>query len=325
MEWIDNAETPFEKAMAIEQRFKSDFLYTLSPPSRGNFIEDFLFNTQEGHCEYFASSMALLMRSIDIPARVVNGFYSVEWNEIGQNFTVRQRDAHSWVEVYLSDEYGWMTFDPTPSSGVGRPIDQNAVSRAISRLSDAFRVQWYRYVIDYSLDDQAATLRSLKQSQNRLSAWMQAHGSQQLGELFRNKGEIGGVMTIVMYFAFLLTATAFAVGILKVFQRLWRRYRLKHRPQSVIKFYTVLTRRLERIGFTLKPGQTPREFAAEVSAIPALKDFSEITEMYYRSRYEQLGLGDEQLEMLESFQRQLKLYKRERRSVNASRTQASQA
>ena len=79
-------------------------------------VEDFLVNRKRGHCEYFASALALLLRSIDIPARMVNGFKGGDWNELAQSMNVRQKHAHSWVpsleDVRLKPyplfyDYGW--------------------------------------------------------------------------------------------------------------------------------------------------------------------------------------------------------------------------
>src|SRR5208282_4488659 len=64
-------------------------------------VEDFLVNRKKGHCEYFASALALLLRSIDIPARIVNGFKGGDWNDLTQSMYVRQKHAHSWVEAYV--------------------------------------------------------------------------------------------------------------------------------------------------------------------------------------------------------------------------------
>ena len=64
-------------------------------------VEDFLVKRKKGHCEYFASALALLLRSIDIPARMVNGFKGGDWNNLTQSMNVRQKHAHSWVEAYV--------------------------------------------------------------------------------------------------------------------------------------------------------------------------------------------------------------------------------
>ena len=72
-------------------------------------VEDFLVNRKAGHCEYFASALAMLLRSVGIPARVVNGFKGGDWNDLAQILYVRQKHAHSWVEVYLGEDP-----EPTP-------------------------------------------------------------------------------------------------------------------------------------------------------------------------------------------------------------------
>ena len=81
-------------------------------------IANFLFERKQGHCEYFASSMAVMLRTLGIPSRVVNGFRSDEFNDITGNYVVRAKDAHSWVEAYFPG-YGWQTFDPTPAGNAG--------------------------------------------------------------------------------------------------------------------------------------------------------------------------------------------------------------
>ncbi|MGV7221107.1 MAG: transglutaminase TgpA family protein [Nitrospinales bacterium] len=113
-------------------------------------LEEFLFVNKKGHCEYFASAMAILLRLNDIPARIVNGFSGGEWNEMGNYMIVRQKHAHSWVEAYLPGE-GWMVFDPTPP-------DPGAVINPSNRLShtmDLMRLYWQRYVVKYTFKDQA--------------------------------------------------------------------------------------------------------------------------------------------------------------------------
>ena len=113
-------------------------------------IEEFLFERKEGHCEYFASAMAVLLRLNGIPSRVINGFSTTEWNDLGGYLVVRQAHAHSWVEAFI-EGVGWKVYDPTPP-------DPTAVSRhpsTFSRRLDLIRLYWQRYVIRYSARDQA--------------------------------------------------------------------------------------------------------------------------------------------------------------------------
>ena len=99
-------------------------------------VEDFLVNRKEGHCEYFASALALLLRSIDIPARVVNGFKGGDWNDLTQTMNVRQKHAHSWVEAYVGDESGPQAHldhaRPDPLERARRRSPMSAASPAIS-------------------------------------------------------------------------------------------------------------------------------------------------------------------------------------------------
>jgi protein-glutamine gamma-glutamyltransferase len=99
---------------AIQQRLQSDYAYSLVH-ERGRHHDatvDFLFSQKQGHCEYFASSFALLGRAVGIPTRVVGGYRVFERNPIGEYWIVRERNAHAWVEIWLDGR--WTTWDPTP-------------------------------------------------------------------------------------------------------------------------------------------------------------------------------------------------------------------
>lgn len=290
-QWTAEAGTPFEKAVAVERYFKTTFGYTLEQKNRGNFIEDFLFRTQEGHCEYFATSMAVLMRNLGIPTRIVNGYYSTEWNDIAGAFTVRHRNAHSWVEVYMGDDYGWMTFDPTPPSGMGNPGNINQFWNRFTKVYDSVRIQWYRYIIDYSLDDQLEGFKKLIRWQRRVSAALPStSGANRLNLT-------GGSMSGQLYIFPLILALC-AVGGLAYFGiKRWNpsfAFRRKQKRKAVIAFYEQILMTLEKNGHKIKPGQTPREFAAEVESVrPDLFGFSSLTEVYYAIRYNDLPISTE--------------------------------
>ena len=111
-------------------------------------VEDFLFNRKQGHCEYFASALALLLRSVDIPARVVNGFKGGDWNELGRVLYVRQKHAHSWVEALkpITDPRKpiWFTLDPTPAIERDASVAQvgGGLSKRVRPVSDYLRYIW---------------------------------------------------------------------------------------------------------------------------------------------------------------------------------------
>lgn len=112
------AVTPYDKAKAIEAylRNSANFTYTLDPPATPqgrDRLDYFLFDSHKGYCEYFASAMGDMLRSLGIPTRLVNGFGPGQYTTTTQNYVVRAEDAHTWVEVYFPG-YGWNIFEPTP-------------------------------------------------------------------------------------------------------------------------------------------------------------------------------------------------------------------
>ena len=113
---IQQATTPFGQTLAIQQHLLDNYRYSLEADTAtlSHPLEEFLFTRKTGYCEHYATAMVVMLRTVGIPARLVTGFLATEWNEYGGYFTVRQRDAHAWVEVYFPRS-GWITMDPTPS------------------------------------------------------------------------------------------------------------------------------------------------------------------------------------------------------------------
>lgn len=105
---------PLRIATAIETYLKTKYTYSLDANISGREpLLEFLFNTKAGHCEYFASAMAVMLRTLKIPTRVVTGFYASLPEPIGPWYVIRSSNAHSWVEVFIEGQ-GWLIFDPTP-------------------------------------------------------------------------------------------------------------------------------------------------------------------------------------------------------------------
>ncbi len=113
-------------------------------------VEDFLFESKQGSCEHYASAMALILRSMGVPARPVGGYTMGEWNEIGGFYTIRQGHAHAWVEVFFPKS-GWVAFDPTPPTMITGP--ESEFGRLLQTLWNAYEGYWFSYV--YSFDNRA--------------------------------------------------------------------------------------------------------------------------------------------------------------------------
>ena len=137
------------------------FTYTLDNPcaSAPNPLQDFLDRTKAGHCEYFASALALMLRARGVPARVVNGYRLGPWVPEGGYWLVTQDEAHSWTEYWDDESRAWRVADGTPAFAPGLASDWK---ENWNRFSDAIAFKWDRYVVRFSGDDQAEGLNSLQ-------------------------------------------------------------------------------------------------------------------------------------------------------------------
>jgi transglutaminase-like putative cysteine protease len=154
-QWAEGQPSDLLKARALEDHLRHDFRYDVNSPSGGKPIplDDFLFESRRGHCEFFSTAMAIMLRDLGIPSRNVTGFVGGTYNRFGHYYAVREGDAHSWVEAYMDDPAhpGWMTFDPTPSSGA-QPLENTTGVFVYARdIVEALSQRWNRYVVGYDL------------------------------------------------------------------------------------------------------------------------------------------------------------------------------
>ncbi|HET6329545.1 MAG TPA: transglutaminaseTgpA domain-containing protein [Holophagaceae bacterium] len=156
-------------ASALSARLRA-FRYTLDNPcgAAANPLEEFLERTQAGHCEYFASALALMLRARGVPARVVNGYRLGAWVPEGGYWLVTEDEAHSWVEYWDDGARVWRMADSTPALSA----DAGGWSQTWTRLADAVSFKWDRYVVRFSGEDQAAGLVSLQSvAQDLAKGW----------------------------------------------------------------------------------------------------------------------------------------------------------
>jgi protein-glutamine gamma-glutamyltransferase len=148
------------------------FRYTSDNPSgrAENPLEDFLERSRAGHCEYFASSLALMLRHRGVPARVANGYRLGPWIGEGSYWLVTQNEAHSWVEYYDPTAGGWRAVDPTPASPAP-PLGGQGTWATLMRWSDSLSFRWDRYVVRFSDEDQLAGLDWLQAKAIALPRW----------------------------------------------------------------------------------------------------------------------------------------------------------
>lgn len=175
--WTEGLTDDLAKAKAIEEKLRTLFKYDLTAPSGGTKdpLDHFLFETKRGHCEFFSTAMAILLREIGIPTRNVSGFVGGTYNRFGRFYVVREQDAHSWIEGYIDDPVhpGWHTFDPTPPAGA-QPLQDTTGSIAYVRdLLEALSQRWNRYVVGYDLHTQ---VRLFENANRRYDTFRHAMG-----------------------------------------------------------------------------------------------------------------------------------------------------
>ena len=287
--------TDYEKAERI-LNFLADsdrFSYTIEmqPTAGVEPVEDFLFNLKRGHCEYFASSMVVLLREVNVPARLVNGFKVSEWNPLAGAYVVRQQHAHSWVEAYLRP-YGWRTLDPTAVSreaATPKPTLARRIGRNVYDWTDSL---WVSYVLNFDSNSQVVPYAWLRRITDRIVSWIpDPFAPGVTGPIPRSyespevrTGPIYGILTRLLWIA----AALFGVALAWLTVRgLLQRKRGRQAPLRQFRFYARMERLLRRRGFRRPDAQTPWEFSAALaeSHWPAAAQVAAITDRFCRARY----------------------------------------
>lgn len=304
------ATSPYEEARRIEQHLQDSYQYSLDLQAveQGDPVCDFLFNVKAGHCEYFASAMVLLLRSRGIPARLVNGFQMGEYSEVADAYTVRQSDAHSWVEAYFP-KARWVAFDPTPDAGLN--VYDNGWQAWLRHYGDAMQMFWQERVVGFDAGEQLSMLSAAQKKlaywryesstrwfdwRQKLNEWLSAwtarpdpieNPEQAVTQPRLAESTQALLWHPVTQTLLVLFASGLAFFLWQQYRRSWR-YRFKHDPaRSAIAFYQELLDTLARAGKRRAPAQTPQEFAAHLS----WPQVTELTGLYQRARFGKQGLN----------------------------------
>jgi protein-glutamine gamma-glutamyltransferase len=271
-----------------------DFQYTLEGQPRGSGfgnLEKFLFQTKRGYCEYFASALTVLCQSVGIPARYVTGFHGGQYNDVGGFYSVRDSDAHSWVEVWLPDS-GWRLFDPTPPDTTH--ATQSSLRARLMAMLDYLQFQWSNWVVAYDILHRQTLFGTF-------GDWFQtlAFGKSQswVDYLWTFEQLLLGPDTLsplgkILYWLGLLGVLALSCYLLVQLARhlvaSLRRRRLARGARATgVRFYQQVVTALAARGFVRCPTETPREFALRVEdAFPASRNrLTALIDHYYAARF----------------------------------------
>ena len=283
-----DAATDLARARAIELGLRTGYGYTLQLPQHEvrDPLADFLFTRRKGHCEYFASAMAVMLRTLGVPARLATGFQLGEYNPISDLWVVRASDAHSWVEAWIPGR-GWTTFDPTPPDFSSHPA---SLFSRLGLYMDAAETFWQQWVVGYDPNHQGTLADRVEQTARRVGmGWTDSVAG--FGHRWTARSRdwakrFGTAFVVALLAGFWLSS--YGPG-------LWRTLRMRRRVQRVrrgeasIADATVLYQRmlqvLRRRGYQKPAWFTPMEFARSLPANPMGRTVEEFTTAYHAVRY----------------------------------------
>jgi protein-glutamine gamma-glutamyltransferase len=288
------ATNNYDRAFAMQLYLRNNFGYSLDPPAiqPSDPVGSFLFNSKTGYCEYFAAAMALMARTQGIPSRVVNGFQTGSFNQLGGDFVVRARDAHSWVEIYFPN-YGWIPFDPTPA-------DPNPAMGggwgAMDDYIDAANLFWGEWVIDYDFGHQIELARTVEQESRQFHESFQQRTQrlerQSIRLAFTVEGWLMSHKVLVLLIMVAILAALIAEGktvSMAELRFLWA-WRFHHGdlalgPREAALTYQRFLNILRKKGYRKTPSQTPREFALSFVGSHLSTGVHEFTRLYNAFRF----------------------------------------
>jgi transglutaminase-like putative cysteine protease len=313
-----NSFNRYDKAKAIESYLQNNFGYTLElKPGGDEPLAEFLFDYREGHCEYFATAMAVMLRTQGIATRIVNGFQPGEYNETADVYVVKQRNAHSWVEVYFPKENAWVPFDPTPFAG--QSLESNSSTGIIGKFNnyvEALETFWIQYFVAYDNQEQRSLFRSVKNGfvdyQSKASSWL-TEKQNQLGEWWKEVRGDKGLQTSAKAagygIAYLAAAILGVILLIWLYRKIiklqiWHKIFLwlrRKNETAIVEFYERMQTVLASKGFRREPHQTPLEFAFALKMPEAVR----ITEKYNRVRFGEKNLSKDETQEIENWLKDL--------------------
>jgi transglutaminase-like putative cysteine protease len=300
---VQATASPHERVAAVERYLKQNYQYSLDLGTAPtvNPVEDFLFVRRTGYCDHYATAMVVLLRTLGIPSRLATGFAQGEWNDVGNYYTVRQRDAHAWVEVYFPHS-GWVTFDPTPNIPLALP---HPLVMQAGKVLDSIRLKWDRFVIRYSFRDQVAMAQGVREQgeavrtgvATRVTALLRWSAELRASIAYLRQsygGPLAGMLLALCGLAGLVLAWRFRHGN-------WRESRRTGGPTTqqlaASRLYNRMLQLLRARGLTKASGTTPLEFAQRIAREWAVAGqfVTPLTELYCRVRFGQSPLSPDDL------------------------------
>ncbi len=253
--------SPEAVARAFELELRTQFSYSLEIPMRGRApVEDFLFRQRRGHCEAFATVMAIALREVGIPTRLVTGFLGAETGLFGHTWVVRGKNAHAWVEAWCGPERGWVVFDPTPAAG--RPaLERASWLSALRNAGEDVELFYDRWVLSFGESDQGDLVRWVRDASENVGSWLSAAARPFAHLRWRSALAVVAALALVVSAAWLAAGLARRKSVLARFPFASRRLA----PGS--KAYQIAQRLLRKAGLPITPATAPAEAVAAAATL----------------------------------------------------------
>ena len=290
-EWRAEASSDSAIVQRALQFFNGQqFRYTLNPPLlTQHTVDEFVFDTQAGFCEHYASAFTVMMRMAGIPARVVTGYQGGFYNNLGAYVLVRQSDAHAWSEVWVRGS-GWIRIDPTAAVAPER-VEQGAVESLAQR----------RFILDFQWVRSARNTFDL--FQRGWNNWVVNFGSDRQSRLFSIFGWdfVGPAKLVALMVVIVLVISS----VIFLLAPLFLKFRSSKKPDPLVQLWKKFTRKLEKTGFVSRPSMAAMELAANAGGQLKHKQdvILRIAELYTLCRYSRdSGSLAELTDMINRFQ-----------------------
>lgn len=299
-----DATDPIGRARYLEMRLRTDerFSYSLtSPPRRTknddnqeiDHIDDFIAYNPVGHCEYFATALAMMLRSQNIPSRVVVGYHAGTYNSLDNCYQIRRFDAHSWVQAYVAprnaaaylpdtleknvwENGAWLRLDATPEVELSM---LGNLSEEFNGWRDWLSYAWDHYVVGLNREQQQASIYQPLGSMlgelfhvewwRETGAWLRLQASELMQSLREGDwlnmraGIVASLLSLIAYLAYRFARFSYRLisGWYRPVDEQGRMLRTVR-----VEFYRRLETVLARYGLHREPDETQREFAANAGA-----------------------------------------------------------
>ena len=337
-------ENVLDRARKLESHFTDGlegYKYSLDPsPNRNpnvDPVEDFVMNHKTGHCQFYASALALMLRSQGIPARIVTGYRADTYNVVGNYYQIREMDAHAWVEAAIpydevprdevlpSEGLGdaelgaWVRLDPTPGDNwVSQSVAVSPWRQKITDTVDYLQLLWSEYVLGLNEKRQRKAIYepiknavknavALVFSRDVWAARLESLRNRFQGDFFTQQNVRDGAIAVVALTAAFYLCKFLAKWIWRFATGRWQRKSKRLTPQ--VEFYRKLESLLAQHGIQRGSSQTQQEFAElaghrlkKLEIEPNVADLpAKIVDFFYQIRFGQGRLDNADVQRLENW------------------------